>query len=84
MIKNGFRVERQKAVPVVYEDIVLDCGYRLDIIVNEKIIIELKSIETINKIHLAQMLSYLKLSNLKLGLIINFNVLKLVEGIKDW
>lgn len=80
--KKGLDVKRQIPVPVVYEEIKLDCGYRLDLLVNNSVIVEIKAVEALSKIHLAQILSYLKLSNKKLGLIINFNVLKLVDGVK--
>lgn len=78
----GLFVEKEKAVPLIYEDIKLDCGYRLDIIVENRLIIEAKSVETLNDIHLAQTLTYLKLSKCKLGLLINFNVVLLKDGIK--
>lgn len=82
LIKNGLNLKRQIPIPVIYEDVKLDCGYRLDLLVNDTVIVEIKAVEALNKIHLAQILSYLKLSHYKLGLIINFNVLKLVDGIK--
>ncbi len=74
--------ERQKLLPVVYKGIKLDCGYKLDIVVEGKVILELKSANKIESIHDAQLLTYLKLSDLKLGLLINFNVPILKEGIK--
>lgn len=80
--KNSLDVKRQIPIPVVYEEIKLDCGYRLDLLVNDTVIVEVKAVELLSKIHLAQILSYLKLSNKKLGLIINFNVLRLVDGVK--
>ncbi len=80
--KTGFQVEKQKPLPLVYEDIKLDIGYRIDLMVENKLIIELKSVESLNDIHLAQILTYLKLSNVKLGLLINFNVVLLKNGIK--
>ena len=82
LLKYGLFVEKEKTIPLVYEDVRLDCGYRLDILVDNKLIIEVKSVETLNDIHLAQTLTYLKLSKCKLGLIINFNVLLLKDGIK--
>ena len=82
LVKSGLHVEKEKAVPLVYEDVKLDCGYRLDIIIENKLIIEVKSVEALNDIHLAQTLTYLKLSKCKLGLLINFNVLLLKDGIK--
>ncbi|MBN1521129.1 MAG: GxxExxY protein [Candidatus Aureabacteria bacterium] len=79
--KKGLKVEQQKALPITYKDIKLDCGYRIDILVDEKVIIELKSVEKLEPIHKAQVLSYLKLSGYKLGLLINFNVKLIKNGI---
>ncbi len=76
------KIERQKPLPLIYEEVKLDCGYRLDFMANEKVIIEIKSIEALNDIHLAQILTYLRLSGCKVGLLINFNVLKLTNGLK--
>ncbi len=78
---QGLKVERQKALPVVYRDVHLDCGYRIDLIVADKIIIELKAVSAIEPIHKAQVLSYLKLSGCHMGLLINFNVKLLKSGI---
>lgn len=78
----GFTVETQLAVPVVYDGVKLDVGYRVDMMVNDLVIVELKAVEEISRIHIAQVISYLKLSKKKLGLIINFNVLHLKDGIK--
>lgn len=78
----GFIVEKQKPLPLIYKEIKLDAGYRLDLIVENKVIIEVKSIESLNDIHTAQVLTYLKLSGCKLGLLMNFNVLRLVDGLK--
>jgi GxxExxY protein len=80
--KAGLYVEKQKALPLIYKDIKLDAGYRLDLIVENKVIIEVKSIDALNDIHTAQVLTYLKVSGCKLGLLINFNVLRLVDGLK--
>jgi len=80
--KYGLLVEKQKGLPLVYEGIKLDVGYRIDIIVENKFIIEVKSVEALNEVHLAQVLTYLKLSNCKLGLLINFNVKLIKNGIK--
>lgn len=74
--------ERQKALPVEYKGAKLDCGYRLDIVVEEALIIELKACEELKPIHEAQLLTYLKLTGIKVGLLINFNVPVLKEGIK--
>lgn len=80
--KTSLRVEKQKTMPLVYEDVKLDCGYRIDLMVENKLVVEIKSVEALNDVHLAQVLTYLKLSNCKLGLLINFNVSKLVSGIR--
>ena len=79
---NGITFERQKSLPVNYKGTHLDCGYRLDILVESCVIVELKCVETFVPIHIAQLLTYLKLTNLKLGLLINFNVPVLKDGIK--
>ena len=78
----GFSVETELALPVVYDSVKLDIGYRIDMMVNDLVIVELKSVEEISRVHIAQVISYLKLSKKKLGLIINFNVLHLKDGIK--
>lgn len=78
----GFYVEKEKIMPVAYEDVKLDCGYRIDILVERKLVIELKSVETLNNVHLAQTLTYLKLGNYKLGLLMNFNTFRLKDGLK--
>ncbi len=80
--KEGLFVEKEKPMPLVYKEVRLDCGYRIDILVEEKVVIEVKSIEALNNVHLAQTLTYLKLGNYKLGLLINFNVSLLKDGIK--
>ncbi len=80
--KTILEIERQKPLPLMYEEVRLDCGYRLDFMANKKVIIEIKSIEALNDIHLAQILTYLRLSECKVGLLINFNVLKLTNGLK--
>lgn len=80
--KSSLKVEKQKTLPLIYEDVKLDVGYRIDIIIEDKFIVEIKSVETLNDVHLAQLLSYLKLSDCKLGLLINFNVKLLKEGVK--
>jgi len=78
----GLKVEKQRALPLVYKEIKLDAGYRLDLIVEDKVIIEIKSVEALNEVHVAQVLTYLKLSGCKVDLLMNFNVLRLVEGLK--
>lgn len=80
--KSGFRVEKEKSLPVIYEDIKLDCGFRIDILVEDKLLIELKSVVALNDVHLAQTLTYLKIGDYKLGLLINFNVYRLKDGLK--
>ena len=82
MRQGGARVEAQVSLPVVYRGIKLDVGYRIDLLVEDLVIVELKSIDAIAPIHEAQLLSYLKLSDKSLGLIINFNVVHLKDGIK--
>ncbi len=80
--KAGLKVEKQKALPLIYEEVRLDAGYRVDLFVESCIVVEIKSIEALAKIHLAQILTYMKLSESKLGLLVNFNVSHLKEGIK--
>jgi len=80
--KLGLFVEKQKSLPLVYEDVKLECGYRIDLLVENQVIIEVKSVEALADIHLAQVLTYLKLSNNRLGLLINFNVILLKDGVK--
>ena len=76
------KVESQKSIPIFYKDVMLDCGYRADLIVEDKVIVEIKSVNNLASIHEAQLLSYLKLSGCKIGLLINFNVKYLKEGIR--
>ncbi len=80
--KIGLTVEKEKPLPLVYEEVKLECGYRVDLLVENKLIIEIKAVEALNDVHLAQVLTYLKLSQCKLGLLINFNVVLLKDGIK--
>lgn len=82
LIKSGLNIETEKTMAVNYYDVVLDSGYRLDIWIEKKVIIELKAVEYLNEVHLAQILTYLKLTDNKLGLLINFNVAKIKNGIK--
>ena len=82
LIKAGLFVEKQKPMPLVYSQVKLDCGYGVDIMVERRLILEIKSVEAINDIHLAQVLTYLRLANCRLALILNFNVLHLREGIR--
>ncbi len=80
--QRGLRFARQKELPVVYHDVRLDCGYRIDFLVEDQVIVELKSVEKLLPIHEAQLLSYLKLAGRKVGLLINFNVKLLKNGVK--
>ncbi len=80
--KNNLVVHRQKVLPVVYDNLKLEAGYRLDLLVENKVIIELKSVKKLDDVHTAQMITYLKLSDCKLGLLINFNVSLIKYGIK--
>ena len=75
-------VEKEKPMPLVFEEVKLECGYRIDLLVDRKVVIELKSAERLTDVHLAQTLTYMKLGNYKLGLLINFNVSLLKDGIK--
>jgi GxxExxY protein len=80
--KTGLDVQKQRPLPLVYEDVKLEVGYRIDIIVENKLILEIKSVECLNDVHFAQLLTYLKLTNCKLGMLINFNVVLIKNGIK--
>jgi GxxExxY protein len=80
--KAGIPFKREVDLPVKYKSINLDCGYRMDLVVDERVIVELKAIEELNSIHTAQILTYLKLSGLRVGLLINFNVAVLINGLK--
>ncbi len=80
--KAGLKVEKEKPMPLIFEEVKLDCGYRLDLLVEDKLVIELKSVESLSEVHFAQILTYLKLGNYKLGLLINFNVALVKDGIK--
>lgn len=79
--RKGLLVKREVPIPVFYDDEKLEVGFRMDLLVNDKVIIELKSVEALAKVHHKQVLTYLKLSNLKLGILVNFNVDKITEGI---
>ncbi|MDO9547651.1 MAG: GxxExxY protein [Candidatus Marinimicrobia bacterium] len=80
--KEGLTVEKQKPLPLIYEEVKLDIGYRVDLLVDHKVIIEIKAVEALNDVHMAQILTYLKLSGCKLGLLINFNVALIKNGIR--
>jgi len=82
LIEHGLSVERQISVPVTYRGVKIDCGYRIDLLVEDKVVVELKAVERLEPIHEAQLLSYLKLSGYQIGLLINFNVRMLKQGIK--
>jgi len=78
----GYKVEKEKALPIIYKDIKLDHGYRIDLIVEKTVVIELKTVESLNDVHTAQILTYLKLGNYPLGLLINFHAKLLKNGLK--
>jgi GxxExxY protein len=80
--KTGLEVQKQKSLPLFYEEVKLEVGYRIDLIVENKIILEIKSVDALNDVHFAQLLTYLKLTNCKLGMLINFNVVLIKNGIK--
>ena len=82
MAKDGLVVEFEKALPLVYEEVKMEVGYRIDLLVNDKVVIELKSVEALTDVHRAQVITYLKLGGYKLGLLINFNVALLKHGIE--
>jgi GxxExxY protein len=82
IVQRGLKVERQKALPVVYKAVALDCGYRLDLLIENAVIVEIKTVDRLLPIHEAQLLSYLKLSGCKVGLLMNFNVTLLKKGIR--
>jgi GxxExxY protein len=82
LIQSGLKVEKQKALPLVYKEVHLEAGYRIDLFVENCIVVEIKSVEALADIHMAQILTYLKLSDCRLGLLVNFNVLHLKDGIK--
>ena len=82
LMKRGLKVERQKPIPIVYDGVHFEAGFRCDLLVQDKVIVEVKAIETILPVHEAQLLSYLKLSRKRVGLLINFNVAHLRQGIR--
>jgi GxxExxY protein len=82
LIQTGLLVEKQKPLPLVYKEVKLECGYRIDLMVENKVVIEVKAVEALNDVHMAQVLTYLKLSKCKLGLLMNFNVTLMKSGIK--
>jgi len=80
--KKGLIVEEEKPVPLIYEEIKLECGYRMDLLIENQVVVELKTVDSFTDVHFAQVLTYLRFSNKKVGLLINFNVKSLKEGIK--
>lgn len=78
----GLFVEKEKKMPLIFEEVKLEVGYKIDLLVENKLVIELKSVEALHDVHLAQTLTYMKLGNYKLGLLINFNVVRLKDGIR--
>lgn len=78
----GLMVEKEKPLPLVYKDVHLECGYRIDLLVENKVVVELKAVESLTDVHMAQVLTYLKLSNNKIGLLMNFNVYRMKDGLK--
>jgi GxxExxY protein len=84
LMQRGYKIERQKPIPVVYKEIKLECGYRIDILVENKIVLELKSVDCFNPVHEAQILTYMKFAQKKVGLLVNFNVALLKNGIKRY
>jgi GxxExxY protein len=82
LCKCGHSVVKQKAMPLIYEEIKLEVGYRIDLLVEDKVILEIKSVEVLNPVHLAQIMTYLKLSGCRVGFLINFNVVSLKEGLQ--
>jgi len=82
LIQSDLKVEKQKPLPLIYKEVNLEAGYRIDLLVEDSIVVEIKSIDALADIHMAQILTYLKLSKCRLGLLANFNVLHLKDGIK--
>ena len=82
LIQAGLNVQKEKPMPIVYKEVKLDHGYRIDLLVENKVVIEIKTVEELNDVHTAQVLTYLKLGNYKLGLLLNFHVSLLKNGIK--
>ncbi|MEZ5083377.1 MAG: GxxExxY protein [Bacteroidales bacterium] len=82
LVSKGFNVSKEQAMPIVYKEVKLDHGYRMDLLVENKVVVEIKTVDAFTDVHFAQVLTYLKLGDFKIGLLINFNVLKLKDGIK--
>ena len=84
LINKGLDVKKQLALPLVYKEIKLDAGYRIDLLVESKVIVEIKSVDALAEIHKAQLMTYMKLADIKVGLLLNFNVIRLKDGIVRW
>lgn len=84
LVNAGLHVKKQLALPLVYKEIKLDAGYRIDLLVENQVIVEIKSVDALAEIHKAQLMTYMKLAKIKLGLLMNFNVTKLKDGIVRW
>lgn len=82
LLQLGLKVEKQKPLPLIYKEVKLEVGYRIDLLIENKVVVEVKSVDALADIHMAQILTYLKLSECKLGLLVNFNVRHLKDGIK--
>lgn len=82
LIHSGLMVERQKALPLIYKEVRLEAGYRIDLMIERQLIVEVKAVDALNDVHVAQVLTYLKLSGCRLGLLMNFNVVLLKDGIR--
>ena len=82
LVQGGLRVEIQKPIPLVFEGIRMECGFRCDMLVDGRVIVEVKAVEALNDVHLAQVLTYLKLTDTRLGLLLNFNVTRLADGVR--
>lgn len=84
LIQKTLKVERQKPIPIIFKEVRLECGYRIDLLVEDEVIVEIKSVSEIAPIHKAQLMTYMKLADIDLGLLINFNVKLLRDGIVRW
>lgn len=82
LVQHGFEVQRQVVLPIVYQGVRLDAGYRIDLLIEDSVIVELKAVEKLHPVHEAQLLSYLRMSDLRLGLLINFNEKLLKDGVR--
>ena len=82
LTQEGFKVQKEFPVPLVYHDVHLECGYRIDLLVENSIVLEIKSVDNLNDVHLAQVLTYLKLGRFQLGFLMNFNVKLFTNGLK--